>query len=287
MFLGVIGLKIDSLLNYNFEEMVEELLFKNDKTNTRDERLKKILDFYRNKPQHSKDKFILDIIYHVDEYYDYIIQGMNKAETFDDICKYGLYLFRFKNYDIILDALKKTLERNKDAEVYETLSDMYYYGIGVEADEKLGKGYHCEGFVRGQENIKKSLVDVMRDYYYSAGLYHFNTKEYDIALDWFGDAAKLGSYNAVIKTGDMYRDGLGVEKDLKKAKDCYITVITENERNKDIRVIFDYDVSIIACEKLKETLTLEKELHEENVKSGEVFGIFLRQVNKINNNKTK
>ena len=280
-------MKIDSLLNMDFEKMVEELLFKNDHSETRDERLKIVLDFYRDKPKHAKDRFILDIIHQVDEYYDYIIQKMNQAETFDDICKYGSYLFRFQNYDIILNALKKTLERNKDAEVYPTLSDIYYYGVGVDADAELGKRYYAEGFFRDQKDINKSLVGVMRDYYYSIALEFINTKEYDTALDWLGEAVKLGSYDAVIKTGDMYRDGLGVEKDYKNAKDSYLTVIMENERNKENRTLFDYDISILACEKLKEVLSREKEEREENVKSGEVFGIFLRQVGKINNNKIK
>ncbi len=86
----------------------------------------------------------------------------------------------------------------------------YYNGIGVEQSNKQAKRWLSKGALEGHAESELNLGAVLLD----EGLY-------ELAKGYFESAALKGRSRAFLNLGNMYCSGLGVRKNIAKAREMY------------------------------------------------------------------
>ena len=110
-------------------------------------------------------------------------------------------------------------DRGSDGCAYR-LGNMYYKGNGASKDIDTAKRYYQKAADAGNAPAMKALGDVCYD-----------AKDYDNAILWYEKTIKNGSdfasdkFLAMRALGDMYYDGVGVDKDEQKAKEYYLDCV--------------------------------------------------------------
>ena len=172
--------------------------------------------------------------------------------------EYNGYLKGYPRYEEAYRYLSIASKSNHPGALY-MIGNMYYKGyIGNNSNEDYEKGYkylvkakelgniaacnvlglyYYNGINPLKKNINKALelfkIGADNNYAYSynnLGKYYELNKEYNKAIDCYEKSASLGESWACNKVGEIYRKGIWLDKDLKKAYYYYNQAILVNHR---------------------------------------------------------
>ena len=104
----------------------------------------------------------------------------------------------------------------------KALGDAYYYGIGVEQDDKKSVFWYSKAAEQGLAGGQYALG---RAYYFGEGL---ESGDDNKAVEWYRKAAEQGHSDAQYALGRMYYKGYGVNEDRKEAAKWYQESNNEN-----------------------------------------------------------
>ena len=104
----------------------------------------------------------------------------------------------------------------------KALGDAYYYGIGVEQDDKESVVWYGKA---AEQGIADGQYALGRAYYFGEGVESVNDNK---AVEWYRKAAEQGHSDAQYALGRMYYAGLGISEDKKEAAKWYQESSNEN-----------------------------------------------------------
>ena len=150
-----------------------------------------------------------------------------------------------KNYESVFDYCKQAALLGS-APATHNLGLAYLFGKGVDADLKIAMTCFTLAADCGVELSENMIAEMYRDYrilsekfpeyereyagaenFYSLGtkiIYECDigeTPDYKKAFEYLSEAAKFNHVLALEKLGDLYRNGYGVDKNEKKAAQCF------------------------------------------------------------------
>ena len=175
--------------------------------------------------------FFLDIITKTDETvgYIYILGLMGNYPNNNEIIKFienNEKLSLLVGYQYLIGKPNKDYKKakyyfTKSAEKGNNiakfaLAGLYEYGLGVDKNEENAM-YHFKQVYENGENYY-SPYHIGEMYFKGKGNI---PKDYNLALKWFNISAENGNKYANNRLGDMYKKGLGVDKNYQKAFNLY------------------------------------------------------------------
>lgn len=133
-------------------------------------------------------------------------------------------LFRKKEYTYAMDMYLKLVDEEPYA--LTNLGTMYEQGYAVEVDVHKAMEYYLRAAEKGNDTAMTAI----------ANFYMSNSEigiDYAKAYEWYKEAGcTIGEYEALSK---MYEYGVGVEKDLEKAKEY----AAEADEERSLQLFFD------------------------------------------------
>lgn len=124
---------------------------------------------------------------------------------------------------LYVDALKYLIENYNDPKALRTLGG-YYYG---NKDFKLAEKYYL---LAAEYNDEYAFDGLGYIYYYG----RCGVVDYEKAFYYYQKASDLGVDEATIKLSDMYKKGLGVEKNTNKALDILINMYNKVKNTNNV-----------------------------------------------------
>ena len=120
----------------------------------------------------------------------------------------GLVEFNSGNYQKALELWRGELKKNKNsAEINYNVAMLFDKGLGVDADESIAEKHYLKA-------AKKNYAPAM----FKLGVIMTRQDNYPAAAKWWLKASNSQIPEAQYNLAKLYRDGVGVEKDLYRAK---------------------------------------------------------------------
>ena len=178
--------------------------------------------------------------------------------TDDEKYEEALRFYNAKEYDNAIPIINELVSRNH-AKALNTLGNCYYYGYGIDKDQKKAVYYYQKsadlGFFKAQYNLgicyeygKGVPINKEKAYFWyeksfpqykdlaekgdvdaqlEVGRFYYDGRmrsgqDYLMSIPWFERAANQGNSDAYNYLGVIYHNAEGVEKNLQKAYEYYL-----------------------------------------------------------------
>lgn len=128
------------------------------------------------------------------------------------------------NTDNITYKIKPQTKFIIDEEIFDDDYKLYKFMANdsvAYAQNILGVIYQKTDINKALYWYKKASAQNLTKANFNLGLYHFNKKQFDISLEYFSKCIKNNHERSYYYIGLIYEDGLGTEKDEKKAKEYF------------------------------------------------------------------
>ena len=151
-------------------------------------------------------------------WYQKVYEGRGEVAGYAARCIGNLYL-QINNYESAVEWCRRGAELGDDYAMLNT-GLFYEYGKGVEKDwhkavEWYQKAYEIKGECAG-----KAACNI--------GILFGDDGDYESAVEWYQRGAELGDDISMLALGIGYEEGIGVEKDWRKALEWYRKVYEKN-----------------------------------------------------------
>lgn len=130
----------------------------------------------------------------------------------------------FDNKEKHKEAIEIFQKFPDDAESEYYLGKAYYYGMGVEKDERKAFEYAKKSADKNNSSGLNLLGVIYLDGKYVS-------KNEELALNYYNKASNLGNTKAIKNLASMYENGEYVNQDLKKAKELYQKLIDLSDKD--------------------------------------------------------
>lgn len=110
---------------------------------------------------------------------------------------------------------------------------LFEYGIGVTKNIDKALDFYRDAASKGHVQSKRSLAQIIANSQKTNNCqtftnHIFTQKDIENAFQMMLEAASEGDIEAISNLGEMYRDGIGVEKNMKLAFECFSNVVKQN-----------------------------------------------------------